>query len=163
MDKPSPLPAHARFPRHPQRGVLCAKPFAPCSCPATLAAPSPSITPSPRSSVFPRSACSSVSHGDTGHHSPASPGPPTHLQPPAATSVPSVPSETILQIWRDVGATVPVFAQGHGGPKTAQRGCDYKSCPSVERDSGGLSGAWDSAFPSGFSCCSMGHGLRSHL
>lgn len=108
MDKPSPLPAHARFPRHPQRGVLCAKPFAPCSCPATLAAPSPSITPSPRSSVFPGSACSSVSHGDTGHHSPASPGPPTHLQPPAATSVPSVPSETILQIWRDVGATVPL-------------------------------------------------------
>lgn len=44
----------AWLPCHPQRSVLCAKPFAPCSCPATLTGLSPSITPSPlSSSIFP--------------------------------------------------------------------------------------------------------------
>jgi hypothetical protein len=44
----------AQLPCHPQRSVLRAKPFAPCSCLATLAGPCPSITPSPlSSSIFP--------------------------------------------------------------------------------------------------------------
>lgn len=84
----------------------------------------------------------------------------SHLLPPLSPPCLPRPSSKSGEMLERLS---PVFAQGHGGPKTAQRGCDYKSCPSVERDSGGLSGAWDSAFPSGFSCCPMGHGLRSHL
>lgn len=50
----------AQLPCHPRRSLLCTKPFVPCSCPATLVAPSPFITPSPLSSIFSR-ACLLIS------------------------------------------------------------------------------------------------------
>lgn len=113
MDEPVPCTWLPSFPAtHSALSCVLAKPFALCSCPATLVAPGPSITPSPLSSVFPGPACSSVSHSNVGHHSSTSPGPPTHLKPPAATSVPLHASHdshflAILPIWRDAGVTLP--------------------------------------------------------